>query len=115
MLVPETLIGLWKQRVRWAQCGIEVVMRHRNIFLSWKYRCLMPVYIEQIFSIFGSITWFILFIIMIIQIAIGTQTFSYIFWQGQYLSFIYLIQFIVAMTLDKRYDEELLRYYLLAI
>ncbi|MDR3593269.1 poly-beta-1,6-N-acetyl-D-glucosamine synthase [Clostridium sp.] len=115
MLVPETVVGLWKQRVRWAQGGLEVIIRHWNIFLSWKYRRLMPVYIEQIFSIFWSITWFILFITMIIQLAIGTQTFSYIFWQGQYLSFICLIQFIAAMALDKRYDEELLKYYLWAI
>ena len=27
MLVPETIGGLWKQRVRWAQGGHEVLLR----------------------------------------------------------------------------------------
>lgn len=115
MLVPETIIGLWKQRVRWAQGGLEVIIRHRDIFLNWRYRRLIPVYIEQILSILWAIAWFILLIIIIIQIAIGKQTFFPIFWQGQYLSLLCLIQFVVGMTLDKRYDEKLLKYYLWAI
>lgn len=115
MLVPETLVGLWKQRVRWAQGGLEVIIRHRDIFLHWKYRRLIPVYIEQIFSMVWAIAWFILLIISIIQIAIGKQALLLIFTQGQYLSLLCLVQFIVAMSLDKRYDEKLLKYYLWAI
>ncbi|GIM27883.1 poly-beta-1,6 N-acetyl-D-glucosamine synthase [Clostridium polyendosporum] len=115
MLVPETIVGLWKQRVRWAQGGLEVIMRHWDIFLDWRYRRLLPVYIEQIFSIFWAIAWSILFIITIIQIITGKQTFFPMFWQGQYLSLLCLVQFVVAMSLDKRYDEKLLKYYLWAI
>jgi biofilm PGA synthesis N-glycosyltransferase PgaC len=115
MLVPETIGGLWKQRVRWAQGGLEVIMRHWDIFLDWRYRRLMPVYLEQVFSIFWAIAWLILFIIIIIQIAMGKQSFFPIFWQGQYLSLLCLVQFIVAMKIDSKYDENLLRYYLWAI
>lgn len=115
MLVPETLVGLWKQRVRWAQGGLEVIIRHWNIFLNWKYRRLIPVYIEQIFSIFWSISWIVLLVISIIQFIISEQQIFTLFWQGQYLSLLCLIQFIVAMTLDKKYDEKLLKYYLWAI
>lgn len=115
MLVPETLVGLWKQRVRWAQGGLEVIMRHWNIFLNWKYRRLIPVYIEQIFSIFWAISWILLLVISIIEFVIGRQQIFLLFWQGQYLSVLCLIQFIVAMILDKKYDEKLLKYYLWAI
>lgn len=115
MLVPETIVGLWKQRIRWAQGGLEVIMRHWDIFLDWRYRRLLPVYIEQIFSIFWAIAWIILFIITIVQIITGKQTFFPMFWQGQYLSLLCLVQFVVAMSLDKRYDERLLKYYLWAI
>lgn len=115
MLVPETLVGLWKQRVIWAQGGLEVILRHWDIFLSWKYRSLILVYMEQIFSIFWAISWSILIVISIAQIFIGGQQFFFMFWQGQYLSLLCLIQFIVAMILDKRYDEKLLKYYLWAI
>ncbi len=115
MLVPETLVGLWKQRVRWAQGGLEVIIRHWNIFLNWKYRRLIPVYIEQIFSIFWAILWIVLLVISIIEFVIGRQQIFLLFWQGQYLSVLCLIQFIVAMILDKKYDEKLLKYYLWAI
>lgn len=115
MLVPETLVGLWKQRVRWAQGGLEVIIRHWNIFLNWKYRRLIPVYIEQIFSIFWAISWIVLLVISIVQFIISKQQIFTLFWQGQYLSILCLIQFIVAMTLDKKYDEKLLKYYLWAI
>jgi poly-beta-1,6-N-acetyl-D-glucosamine synthase len=115
MLVPETISGLWKQRVRWAQGGLEVIMRHWDIFLDWRYRRLMPVYLEQVFSIFWSIAWLMLFIIIIIQISMGKQSLFPIFWQGQYLSLLCLVQFIVAMKIDSKYDENLLKYYLWAI
>ncbi|MFL0196281.1 poly-beta-1,6-N-acetyl-D-glucosamine synthase [Clostridium sp. WILCCON 0269] len=115
MLVPETIVGLWKQRVRWAQGGLEVMLRHWDIFLDWRYRRLIPVYMEQVLSIFWAIAWSILFIIIIIQVIIGKQPFFPMFWEGQYLALLCLVQFIVAMTLDKRYDENLLKYYLWAI
>jgi poly-beta-1,6-N-acetyl-D-glucosamine synthase len=115
MLVPETIGGLWRQRVRWAQGGLEVIMRHWDIFLDWRYRRLMPVYLEQVFSIFWSIAWLILFIVIIMQISMGKQSLFPILWQGQYLSLLCLVQFIVAMKIDSKYDENLLRYYLWAI
>lgn len=115
MLVPETIGGLWKQRVRWAQGGLEVTVRHWDIFLDWRHRRLMPIYIEQVFSILWSIAWLILFIIILVQIAMGKQEVFPVFWQGQYLSLLCLIQFFVAMSLDKKYDEKILKYYLWAI
>lgn len=115
MLVPETLTGLWKQRVRWAQGGLEVILRHRDILFDKRYRRLVPVYMEQLLSIFWSVAWVILFVIIIIQIISRKISFFPMLWQGQYLSFICLIQFVVAMLLDKKYDEKLLKYYLWAI
>jgi poly-beta-1,6-N-acetyl-D-glucosamine synthase len=115
MLVPETLSGLWKQRVRWAQGGLEVMIRHWNIFLDSRYRRLIPVYLEEVLSLLWAITWIILLLILIVNIITGRQDSFNIFWQGQYLSLLCLIQFIVAMKLDSRYDEKLLKYYLWAI
>src|SRR5690606_23418767 len=38
ILMPETLRGLWKQRLRWAQGGAEVFLKHiRNIWV-WRNR-----------------------------------------------------------------------------
>ena len=93
-------------------------MRHKDVFLDKRYRRMIPIYMEQVFSITWAIAWFSLFIISIIQISIGIHPhnlYSLLISQTQYLSLICLIQFLVAMSLDRKYDEDLLKYYLYAI
>lgn len=111
MLVPESLKGLWNQRLRWAQGGLEVILRHKDIFKNWKERRLYFVYLEQILSISWSILCFGLTISEIINAALGIQSILPFLWKSQFISFICLIQFWVAIKLDSRYDEELLRDY----
>ncbi|RYD02013.1 hypothetical protein N752_26535 [Desulforamulus aquiferis] len=96
MLVPETLIGFWKQRVRWAQGGIEVLLRHGNIFLDWRQKRLIPIYLEQLASICWSISWIVVTITFILKM-ITTKTFIYpVFWSGSYLALLCLVQFVIA-------------------
>ncbi len=40
VLVPETIRGLWRQRLRWAQGGIEVLRKHKDIWQDWRQRRL---------------------------------------------------------------------------
>jgi len=115
MLVPETLKGLWQQRVRWAQGGLEVLLRHRDIFTSWKYRRMYPVYLDQVLSVLWAVAWFILIALRLFYVIKGEQSFFEYSWQGQYLAFLCLIQFAVAMKLDNKHDEKLLRYYIWAV
>ena len=53
ILMPETLRGLWKQRLRWAQGGDEVLMRYAGKLQHWQKRRMWPVYVEY----FASIVW----------------------------------------------------------
>ena len=53
MLVPETVGGLWKQRVRWAQGGHEVLLRDFWATMKSKKLSLYILMFEQIISI----TW----------------------------------------------------------
>lgn len=115
MLVPETLQGLWRQRVRWAQGGVEVMLRHWNIFFDWRYRRLIPVYIEQVSSILWAIAWLVLMIYMIVGMVVNQHAYVPVFWHGAYLSLLCLFQFALAMLMEKRYDRQFLRYYLWAI
>lgn len=114
MLVPETLSGFWKQRVRWAQGGLEVLFRHWKIIFNWKNRRLVPVLIEEFVSTCWAIAWLVLSIWDIFQ-WIFYRNSSLILWQGQFLSILCLVQFLVAMKLDQHYDEKLLKYYLWAV
>ena len=109
MLVPETVKGLIKQRHRWTRGGIEVVCRHLNIFTQWKERRLIPVCLEQIISTLWAVCWLFLFILSVISF-IKYGTFMPYYWKSQFLSFICVIQFFVAMKLDKRYDKTIMKY-----
>ena len=114
MLVPETLSGFWKQRIRWAQGGLEVLFRHWKIILSWKNRRLIPILLEQLASVIWAISWLTVTIWMLIKWTL-TGSLNLVHWQGQYLLMLCLIQFLIAMKLDQKYDEKLLKYYIWAI
>ncbi len=50
VLVPETIRGLWRQRVRWAQGGIEVLKKHYRVMFQARHRRLWPIYMEYVLS-----------------------------------------------------------------
>lgn len=121
VLVPETVKGLWRQRVRWAQGGIEVLRKHMSIWRDKKQRRLWPVYIEY----FVGVLWAHLFI--------GVCAFwlvSYLLhqffptfpvfpfapfipqWKGSILALTCLFQFVVSLLLDHRYEgRSFIKYY----
>ena len=109
MLVPETVKGLWKQRKRWASGGLEVIFRHWDIFKSWKRRRLAPIFIEQVCSFFWSVCWLILTIILVIMEINGGHVFLDYLWKSQFLSFVCLMQFCVAIWLEQHYDKNILK------
>ena len=109
MLVPETFKGLWRQRKRWAEGGLEVIFRHHDIWHSWKRRRMTPIYLEQVCSFFWSVCWLVLTILLLIMEFRGQQVFTEYLWKSQFLSFVCLLQFGVAMWLEKHYDRDILK------
>ena len=109
MLVPETIKGLWRQRKRWAEGGLEVIFRHFDIFRSWRRRRMVPIYLEQVCSFFWSVCWLILTLILIIMEFQGKAVFTEYLWKSQFLSFVCLFQFIIAICLESRYDRQILK------
>ncbi|MCR5200317.1 MAG: poly-beta-1,6 N-acetyl-D-glucosamine synthase [Saccharofermentans sp.] len=107
MLVPETIKGLWRQRRRWSEGGLEVIFRHWDIFKSWKRRRMTPIYLEQLLSFLWSVCWLILTIILITMEIQGHHVITEYIWKSQFLSFVCLFQFLIAMWLESRYDEKI--------
>ena len=105
MLVPETLKGLLNQRIRWAQGGIEVLLRHRTIFKDYRQRRLYPIYIEQTLSILWSISWMFYLIYLLF---FGFSPFMLLY--GAYIAIISIIQLVVALFIDRQYEEDMIRY-----
>ncbi|WP_414043650.1 poly-beta-1,6-N-acetyl-D-glucosamine synthase [Macrococcus animalis] len=106
MLVPEQLTSYWKQRIRWAQGGQEVILKFWPILKSWKHRRLWPLYIEQWVSIFWSYSLFILmgyyllFVVRSIQDLILILTFS-----AFSLVLLSVVQLIISLLIDSKYDN----------
>ncbi len=56
VLMPDTLKGLWKQRMRWAQGGFEVMSRNADILLwrgHWGLKILYAEYLMSLFWVFS--------------------------------------------------------------
>lgn len=118
--VPATIKGLWRQRLRWAQGGMEVLRRHWDIWQDWRQRRLFPVYLEYIFTTI----WAYVFWAMVVWW--GVDTFSKVFfatslpvtvlppipprWTGSVLAFVCLLQFAVSLFLDRSHDKKMFRY-----
>jgi len=109
MLVPETIKGLWRQRKRWAEGGLEVVFRHWDIFKSWRRRRMTPIYLEQVASFFWSVCWLFLTILLVTSEIRGEHLYTDLIWKSQFLSFVCLFQFVVAMILESKYDKDILK------
>lgn len=110
ILVPETLKGLWKQRVRWAQGGAEVIRRHRDIWRSWKQRRLWPVYLEYVLSMVWSYTYVVFGLVSLINLIYPTgwpEVYILPGWKGALLAVICLLQFLVGVTLDQKYEKNI--------
>ena len=110
MLVPETLKGLYKQRKRWAQGGQEVMFRHFNIFSSWKRRRLYPVLTEQILSLAWVLCWLLLTLTEIFYLFYTKESYIPYLWKSQFLSVVCMIQFVVALCLERKYDKTIFKY-----
>ncbi len=116
LLMPETLRGLWKQRLRWAQGGIEVFMRNFTRIWDWKRRRMIMVYLEYITSViwaYSMVTITLLwlagrFVSLPPPFAVHTLMPG---WTGVLLGVTCLLQFAVSMVIDARYDLRFGRMY----
>jgi biofilm PGA synthesis N-glycosyltransferase PgaC len=116
ILMPETLTGLWRQRLRWAQGGVEVFWRYARQLLHWRSRRMWVVGLELLVSTFWAYTiagvvllWALgLVFPMPAPFAVSTVLPG---WAGVILGATCLIQFGVSLAIDSRYEPALGRYY----
>jgi biofilm PGA synthesis N-glycosyltransferase PgaC len=114
--MPETLRGLYNQRLRWAQGGAEVILRYAAKLNTWKSRRMWVIYVEYSVSIIWSyaiiITMFLWglgsFVALPEKLMIPTLLPS---WQGVLLGSTCLMQFVVSLLIDSRYEKNILKYY----
>ncbi|CAH1044647.1 poly-beta-1,6-N-acetyl-D-glucosamine synthase [Halomonas sp. TD01] len=116
ILMPETLKGLWKQRLRWAQGGTEVVLRYfRRIIRPTQLR-MWPLYLEYL----TSVIWAYVMASLVLLWAVGLLGILPEEWTlagpfprsyGLLLALICLAQFSVSLLIDSRYEPKVGRHY----
>lgn len=124
ILVPETIKSLWKQRLRWAQGGVEAAIKFGKEIFQWKNRRMWLVGLEY----WVSVLWCYAVAFTILCWA-ATNTLPEQYWPdalavktlvpqwtGVALAVVCLTQFAVGLLLDSLYERRgLFRYLFWAI
>jgi len=115
ILMPETIKGLFKQRIRWAQGGMEAFMKYGKSLLAWRKRRMWGVCLEYFTSIVWSYAMAVTLILMLLTYFIdfrGSSGLSSMFfgWHGVILGTTCLLQFFVSLSIDSRYEKGIARY-----
>jgi len=116
ILMPERLKGLWMQRLRWSQGGLEVLVNHFRDLFEWRARRMWIVAIELMISTFWAYTMGLVMVLWILgQIIDLPPPISAANippgWSGVLLGTMCLVQFAVSLTIDSRYEPRLGRTY----
>lgn len=113
ILMPETLRGLWKQRLRWAEGGVQVLIA--NLDLLWHPRQwrLLPLLIEPLLSLLWAHAMALMVVIWLLAALVPGS------WAGDpalpllpqasgaWLALVCLLQFSLSLWLDRPYDKDL--------
>jgi poly-beta-1,6-N-acetyl-D-glucosamine synthase len=116
ILMPETLKGLWRQRLRWAQGGSEVLLRYMGRLSTLRSRRMWPVFLEYCTSVIWSYSMLLVIVLFLLGLVVPLPEFLRVpelipTWPGVILGMTCLLQFAVGMAMDSRYARGMGRYY----
>lgn len=111
LLMPETLRGLLKQRIRWAQGGAEVALKNFSKLLSWRQRRMWPVFLEFSVSVLWAYVFLFCFAVSVVNLILNPGSISnpvnwFTGYTGMMLGATCLLQFVVSLKIDARYEPE---------
>lgn len=115
ILMPETMRGLWKQRLRWAQGGAEVLLKNIRTIWVWRYRYMWPLLAEFTLSAIWSFTFAISILLWalghVVELPPNLQVARLVppAFTGLVLACVCLMQFAVSLMIERRYEKDLTR------
>lgn len=116
ILMPETLKGLWRQRLRWAQGGVEVLRRHGAALFDWRKRRMWGVLAEYLLSVLWAYTMLMIIVLWALgkftelPPALHVETILPS-WHGVILAMVCMLQFASSIIIDRRYETQVGRNY----
>ncbi len=113
ILMPETVKGLWQQRLRWAMGGIQAIFKYGYVFRHWHLRRMWLVYVEYIMSVLWAFSMgtvlMLWFVNLFIDVAPHWQVQIIPGWHGVIIGTTCLLQVMTGLILDRNYDQESFR------
>jgi len=111
ILMPETMRGLWKQRLRWAQGGAEILIKNLGTLRHWKNRRLWMLLLEftlsalWAYSFALSIVLHVLGWFMELPVHLRVETLVPPAFTGLVLAGFCLVQFLISILIERRYEK----------
>jgi biofilm PGA synthesis N-glycosyltransferase PgaC len=120
ILMPETIGGLWSQRLRWATGGAQAILKFSSIWVHWKSRRMLPIFFEYTLSVIWSYAMLVTILIYLLHFFIPALTPFSVHglipeWAGLLIAITSMAQIGVAMWIDARYDRYIWRNYAFTI
>ncbi|WP_273776782.1 poly-beta-1,6-N-acetyl-D-glucosamine synthase [Acinetobacter sp. GSS19] len=116
ILMPETLQGLWKQRLRWAMGGAQVLVKNIDALFQPKLNFLWPLLIEMCCTLLWAYSLCLIVLIWLLQLILPAHSLDLVAsspvlpaGSGLFLGLTCLVQFVISKWMDSRYEPYLLR------
>lgn len=114
ILTPETLRGLWHQRLRWAEGGAGVALRATPLLLRGYGMRMWPLWLNWLVSVAWAYAMLALILVWLLHTAglvdFGLRGIALLPSHfGMVLAIDYVLQALVAVALDRRYESGIMR------
>lgn len=118
MTVPTHFKALFRQRLRWARGLMEVLHRHADVMLHWRYRRMWPMFVESILSIVWAVVFLLLSALWFVSWSmgippVGASPFPNLW--GMAIATLCLLQLALGTLIDHRYDRGIWKYFPYAV
>lgn len=116
ILMPETMRGLWRQRLRWAKGGAQVALAHSGALASWRRRRMWPILTEYLVSVAWSFSVAALGLLLGLGAVLPLPGWTQVdllrpTWTTVLLATVCMVQFAVSLMIDRRYEPGIGRFY----
>ncbi|GHD69827.1 poly-beta-1,6 N-acetyl-D-glucosamine synthase [Luteimonas padinae] len=116
ILMPETLRGLWSQRLRWACGGVEVLLGHGAGVLGWRHRRMWGVLAEYLLSLVWAYAMLAIIVLWAAAKFIALPSALHVDtllprWHGVVLGIVCMLQFATGLVVERRYEHGLARHF----
>lgn len=111
ILMPETLRGLWRQRLRWAQGGLQVLQANLDLLWTPRQWRLLPLLLEPLLSLVWAHLLLLLAVLLPLLRGVGAWAPQLLLPHGWAVALLLVcgLQFVVSFWLDQPYDVGLHR------